>query len=317
MFDIRIENDIDPEELESLLCGFPFASFFNSPMWVRTLDSSFDNFSAFWIAAYREQRLTGAMPVIKIFKPPFYYLRSLPFATYGIPASNQPETRAALIRRFVELSSRAGCLEASAVLFDPDWREWMPGDIPVTAEESRIIDLREDFDYYLSEGMNSTRRKVCRRCGRAGIEVKPLSSENELNQFYGIYRERSRSWGGVHPFPETLFDNLFGLEDGAVVFSGAFLDGRLLGCHVEFYYGNMAQAWISGVSAEGNRHGVPSFLIYHSVRRAYRKGIPFFNLGSSGGDEGLIFFKESLGGERTDFPVVRRAKRWWKWIRKI
>ncbi|MFO7916265.1 MAG: GNAT family N-acetyltransferase [Candidatus Krumholzibacteriales bacterium] len=317
MVRLEIEENINKDELADLVRGFRFSSFFSSADWVGLLSSSFRSFSSFWITARHDSRLEGAMPAIKVRKNIFFYLRSLPFATYGNPLAHRPEVRSLMIRKFLELSARMNCLNASAVIFDPDWSDWIPPDIPAEPAESRIIELREDFDYYRTRSMSSTKRKVCRRSRRAGVTVRALSTERELNDFYRIYRERSSGWGGVHPFPLKFFRNLFEHSGTDLGFSGAFLDGRLLGCHIDFYGGNMAQAWISGVSGEGNELGAPTLLIYNSVRKAYEKGMRYFNLGSSGGDRGLIFFKESLGGKRSDYLIVTSEKRWWKWIRKV
>jgi len=314
---LEIEESINQSELADLLGDFRFSSFFSSADWVRILSSSFRNFSSFWITARDGCRLEGAMPAVRVRKNIFFYLRSLPFATYGTPLAPSQDVRSQLIRKFLELSSAANCLNSTAVIFDPDWKEWFPQDIPAEPAESRIIELREDFDYYITRSLSSTKRKVCRRSRKAGVRIRELSGTSELKEFYRIYRERSSGWGGVHPFPVTFFQNLFECSGPNLSFSGAFLDGRLLGCHIDFYGGNMAQAWISGVSGEGNELGAPTFLICNSVRKAYEKGMRYFNLGSSGGEEGLIFFKESLGGKRSDYLIVNSGKGWWKWIRKI
>jgi lipid II:glycine glycyltransferase (peptidoglycan interpeptide bridge formation enzyme) len=96
---------------------------------------------------------------------------------------------------------------------------------------------------------------------------------------------------------------------------GAFLNGKLLGGHIDFYFGNMAQAWQAGVSKEANRYGVSPYLVIRAIEEAYNRGIKYFNMGSSGGDEGLIYFKESLGGKEFNYPIVKSEKRWWKWIK--
>jgi len=314
---LDIEDSITQDELADLLRDFRFSSFFNSVEWVRVLTSSFDNFSSFWITARRGGRLEGAMPVVRVNRKFFFYFRSLPFATYGTPLASSPALRARLIEEFMELSSGPGCMNSVAVIFDPSWKEWVPAGLPGVRAESRIIELKEDFDFYRTNSLSSTKRKVCRRNQRAGVKIRNLRSEGELYEFYRIYRDRSSGWGGVHPLPGSLFRNIFKLGDPGITFTGAFLEGRMLGCHIDFYRGNMAQAWISGVSSEGNEYGAASFLIFNSVREAYRKGMRYFNLGSSGGNEGLIFFKESLGGERYDYLIVNSEKWWWKWIRRI
>ena len=57
-------------------------------------------------------------------------------------------------------------------------------------------------------------------------------------------------------------------------------------------------------------------LIMEAVETAYKRGVKLLNLGTSNGDKGLIFFKESLGGRQHIYPIVGIRKRWWRWIRR-
>jgi hypothetical protein len=41
-----------------------------------------------------------------------------------------------------------------------------------------------------------------------------------------------------------------------------------------------------------------------------------FNLGSSGGNEGILFFKESFGGVEHRYRIWETAKGWWRLARR-
>jgi hypothetical protein len=53
-----------------------------------------------------------------------------------------------------------------------------------------------------------------------------------------------------------------------------------------------------------------------AVGEAIDRGISTFNLGSSGGDAGMIFFKESMGGVEYLYPVLEKRRRWLEWLKK-
>jgi hypothetical protein len=316
LLDIKLEKVIEPEEVAGLNDRFEFCNFFNTPLWLDILVSSFAGFSASWITAREGGKLVGVMPVIykKIF--PFHCIRSLPFGTYGTPVAEEPATRSLLAGKFAELASSPGCLDAVCSIFDPDWESWFPLEIPHMISECRITELKGDFETYMSERVSSTKRKTSRRCRRAGVEARPLAEPGEVEDFHRIYMEMSKGWGGIHPLPLSLFRELFLKGGDNVIMMGAFKDGRLLGGHVDFYSGNVGQAWQAGLSKEGNRCGAAPYLVLEAIREAYRRNIRYFNLGSSSGDPGLIEFKESLGGTEFEYPIIKTGKRLWRWIRR-
>ncbi len=316
MIDIRLEENIGEAEVTGLLKSSRFQSLFGTTLWIDILLSSFPGFSAGWITAREGGSLIGLMPVIfkKIFS--FHCIRSLPFGTYGNPLSSEDRVKRLLVEKFLKLAARPRCLDAVCTIFDVGWKEWFPDRIHCQIAESRIAELEGGFEDYLARKVNATKRKAYRKCSREGIEISPLESFEEIALFHRIYESRASGWGGIHPLPLLFFENLFAKGGDRVVFMGAYADGKLLGGHVDLYFGNMAQAWQAGVSKEANRYGVAPCLVLEAVREAYSRGIEYFNMGSSGGDKGLIDFKESMGGARITYPLIIRGKRWWKLIRK-
>ncbi|MDZ7859654.1 MAG: GNAT family N-acetyltransferase [Candidatus Krumholzibacteriota bacterium] len=317
MVKIEIEERVEEGEIYKLLDKIKFRNFFNTPIWIDILESSFSEFSARWITARIGKTLLGFMPVIFIKRNIFYFIRSLPFGTYGTPVAEDGDISKSLVEQFLKLSTSFRCLNATAVIFDPDWDEWLSSAGLYEVAECRIADLKGGFEDYRMVKLSSSKRKACNGCQRAGVVVRPLKTKGEVLNFYDIYTDMAARWGGVHPFPLSLFMELFVKGGSNVLILGAFLDNRLLGGHVDFYYGDIAQAWQAGVSEEAKSYGVSPYLVLRAIEEAYRRKMKFFNMGSSGGDEGLIYFKESLGGREFNYPVVKSGKRWWEWIRNL
>ena len=315
MIKIELEEKIEDEEISELLTNIQFHNFFNTSLWVNILESSFPGFSARWITARRGNVLVGFMPVIFIKRGFFYFLRSLPFGTYGTPVAENTDISLLLLKHFLKISTSFRCLDASAAIFDSGWKEWVDQAGSYEVIENRIVELEGNFDDYKMRKVNNSKRKACKKCEKAGVIVRPLEKKEEIINFYDIYTAKAVCWGGIHPFPFRFFMELFRKGGDAVVMLGAFLDGRMLGGHIDFYYGNMAQAWQAGVSEEANKYGISPYLAVLAIEEAYNRGMKYFNLGSSGGDEGLIYFKKSIGGREFNYPVVRSGKRWWRWIK--
>jgi CelD/BcsL family acetyltransferase involved in cellulose biosynthesis len=313
---LNLEKDLSREDIFVFIKSFSHATFFHTPAWTEALAASFPNFKSRWITARTDGDLAGLMPVIESARGSFRSFWALPFGTYGDPLAGDPGTREALLDKFFDLAGGLSCLEASANLFHGDHDSVSRRGADIRIEECRLINLEGGFDEFWHKGLSHKKRQICNRCEREGIEVRPLGSEGEVGEFYRLYSDESSGWGGVHPYPKRLFVELFKRRDDGVFILGAFLGGVLLGGHVDMYFGEMAQAWQAGMSEEANVYGVGVLLIKYAVEEACNRGMKIFNLGSSGGNEGIIFFKESLGGREYRFPVASMQKRWWGWLKK-
>ncbi len=251
------------------------------------------------------------MPAVRIERGPFWSLWSLPFGTYGGPLATDARAREALLDRFFRLAGSPRCLEAGAVLFGAEPPASLPRGRAIAMEECSLVSLVHGFDEVWNRGWSGKRRQLARRALEAGIAARSLETEAEVRMFHAIYARESRAWGGVHPYPERLFLELFARRGEGVVFWGAFLGEDLLGGHIDFYRGEMAQAWQGGMTERARGFETGTILIKSAMEEACRRGCRVFNLGASGGNRGILFFKESLGGREHRYAIVTTRKRWW------
>ena len=311
---VSIEHSLDREEAFPLLNAFPRSTFFHTPIWLEALVRTFPAFSGGWITEREGSELVGFMPYIETRKSLFRSLWAMPFGTYGDPVVRSRPTALRLIERFFEMSSGPGCRRAGASLFCTDVSSGLPGGVNRQTEECRIIELEGTFDEYRSRIVRKTRRQVRDKAQRAGVRVKMIDSPDGLAALYDAYRLGSKDWGGVHPYPLTLFEELFALRDEGVVFWGAFLDDEFLGGHIDLYFGGVAQAWQVGLTERASEYGISSMLVFSAVEEAYKRGMSEFNLGSSGRRDGLRFFKESLGGREHLYSTLTVEKGWSRFL---
>ena len=313
---IQIEYDVAGEEILDFIMGFPQATFFHTPAWMEILVSSFPAFSGAWLTARKGTVLEGIMPFVRVDRGLFFSLWAMPFGTYGTPVSGEQEVIRALTDKFASIANSPRCLEAAAALFDLDLEQGRFTSMGPGVGECSLIHLNGDFEEYRSKGLSSKKRQICNGCEKEGVEVRLLGDERELSLFYEIYLSGSTGWGGVHPYPRRFFDQLFRRRNDGVMIWGAFFEEKLLGGHIDMYFGRMAQAWQAGMSDRSHKMGIASFLVYKAVEEAIDRKIKIFNLGSSGSDGGMMFFKKSMGGEAYFYPVLEIRKKWWKWLRR-
>ena len=294
----------------------PDATFFQTPAWLRILTNSFDRLQTGWITMRHGASLEGFMPFAEIGRGPFRTLWSLPLGTYGDPVSADERAAGELLGAFIRMASEWRCLEAGAVLFGTGAPLELPSGLNQRREESRVIELEGSFEHYRSKLLAAKRRQLCNRALEAGVEIRLLDEPERLKEFYGIYESESAEWGGVHPYPFALFEELFAHRDKGVLFLGAYLDDEFLGGHIDFFFGKEAQAWQAGLTERAADYEVSALLVIRAVEEAYRRGMERFNLGCSNGNEGIIFFKESLGGKEHIYSIIETAKRWYRLLRR-
>lgn len=312
----RFETDLSREEVLEFISLFRDATFFHSPAWMEILSESFPRYECGWFTVRGEKGLAGLMPVVRVTKGPAFTMHSLPFGTYGDPLSTEEDIRDALLDAFFSAASSARCAGAGTNLISFSGEVRRPRGWVCRMEECRIIELPGSFEQYRSTGMNKKRRQLCNRCEREGVVARKLEGEGDLDLFYDIYMNGASGWGGVHPYPREFFESLLHRGNEGVCFWGAFLGDSLLAAHVDFYFGGTAQAWQAGVTPEANEYDAAAYLVMVAVREAIGRGTRAFNLGSSGGDAGMIFFKESMGGTEYLYPVLEKKRRWLEWLRR-
>lgn len=311
---VELEHHPLPAELDGFIGSFPGSTFFQTPSWLDALRESFAGFDAAWLAAREGGALLGAMPVVRIPKGPFSYLWSLPFGSYGDPLVRDEAVREALLDRYFEMAKSPAVLESGVVLFGGRLPARIPRGALVRTEECRLVSLENGFEE-VWRCWSGKRRQLVRRGEEAGVVVRLLEDEKEVRRFHAIYTAQSRVWGGVHPYPEALFLELFRRRARGALFWGAFLNRELLGGNIDFYFGQTAQAWQGGMTERAHEFEAGAILIKSAMEEACRRGCRVFNLGSSGGNRGILFFKESLGGREYRYPVITTRKRWWALVR--
>ena len=313
---LSIERQIDDQEVMRFLEKVPSATFFHTPAWLHTLTNSFARFHEGWITIRNGSKLEGFMPYVEIKCGPFRKLWSLPFGTYGDPVVADKRAERELLDAYLRMASGSMCLDAGMILFRAERPLDLPTGIVQRREECRIIELEGTFEHYRSNLLSSKRRQLCNRALGEGVEVRTIEDPAGIGKFYEAYRAESTKWGGVHPYPYALFEELFARRDRSLLFLGAYLDGEFLGGHINFFFGEQAQAWQAGLTERAPSYEVSAILIVWAVEEAYRRGMKYFNLGSSGANEGIIFFKESLGGREHIYHIAETSSRWYRFIRR-
>ena len=307
---VELVKSVDFPGLEGLFEKKPPDSFFQSTKWLNALVRSFRNFEPRWIVFREQDEVLGAMPYVRAKKAFLHSNWSMPFGTYGGPIVIQDNLYVKVLKEFFELSSSPLCFKAGVFLFNPSG-DYGPYSTKSYADREfcHLVKLDGGFERYWNEQIRSKRRQLYRKGVRSGVVVREIKDEDEFEDFYGLYLENSKVWGGVHPYPRRLFRELFGIGSKEVLFLGGFIDEELIGGHIVFFSSTMAQAWQAAMSPRAYDFHLSEILIVEAVKVACEKGLRYFNLGTSGGKEGIELFKESMGGRKVPIIVLQKGRK--------
>jgi len=294
-----------PDELDAIAKESPDATFYHSAAWIRSVAAVYSRFSFRCLLAEEGTAVVGLLPFFFIKKGPFRSAWSMPFGSYGGPIAQGPDVRGELLRAYGRTLSRGNMIEAGWV----DFRNAGPAPGPGWSTETcqtHLIDLRSGFEVLWAGAIDRQRRKRCRQAERAGVSVRRGDSPEDLRSYYEIYSRRLAAWGRSDRYPFRLFEELLRRGGQSVRLYAAIHEGRVVGGHVNFYFGSTVTAWNGMTSPEADEVQAATMLYAHCIREACGEGYAVYNLGASLGKQSLIEFKESLSGVPYRYQQYRR-----------
>jgi len=303
--DIGAVTDVDRTEWSRLVAHDGAATFFHTPEWADLLTSTLPGFRTAHFEAREAGRLLGGIPALS--RPRFIAetLESMAFGTFGGPvlAEDAPDgVGSALLAAFAQAASslRVG----HAQLVDRSGRvdaSELPGFEQID-DTVQVVRLDADYEELKGRFKPSARNKI-RKAIKAGVTVRRAESEADFLSYYTVLDECSRDWD-VRPRPGLeFFSALSRLDPDAVQMWLALQDGHVLGGDLNFAMHGTVMNW-GNVSTDAAKSLAPNNLLHaNAIEQGVRDGHHTYDLGSSGGLEGVRAFKSSFG--TVDVPVRR------------
>lgn len=147
---------------------------------------------------------------------------------------------------------------------------------------------------------------------KKGVTVKAATSEQEIATYFSIYQDTIRRWetAAFHHFPEAFFFNILQKAGQAVKLWLAQKEGMVIGGAVIFYHNRIAWYW-HGASLQQFFNCYPNNLLHlEIINDARKKNYHYYDFGPSGGQAGVVRFKQSFGVEKREFISGHRKHRW-------
>lgn|SRR5487761_305232 len=172
----------------------------------------------------------------------------------------------------------------------------------------------------LLRDMRKTTRNLIGRAEREGVEIRVGSTENDLEQFYGLYMRTAAKQHFV-PFSRAYLSaelKTFGQEGSAIVLglhSGKVQAGAFI-----VFYGDAGFYHHGASSLENPKIPVPYLVQWAAIQEAKKRGKKLYNFWGIVPQEntdhpwaGLSLFKMGFGGFRTDYLHAQDLPLSWKY----
>jgi hypothetical protein len=296
-------RDRTPDDWEPWLDGAVGASFSTRTAWLETLSVFDPAFRLQILTARRDGRLVGAVPVTFSHRFGRMWVRSLPFGTYGGPLFSADDPDPAGIRRTLaegfarwldEEPVAGGELVHAPIGDDPEpYPEWRAISSRLTAGYTHVIDLAPGSEAILA-GLKRETRKGMRRSERLGLVVE--EEPQALAEVHRFYLEQAGEWGIKRPYPLPFLRALIDHPSGFARLHVARAEGRLQAGVMALSGAGETFLWWSGSAPESRRTLAYPYLLLRILVSADESGERRLNIGSSGGQDRIERFKESIGG---------------------
>ncbi len=226
---------------------------------------------------------------------------SLPFSDHCEVLADSPEEQGRLFDLMKSISERPRYFEVR-----PRTRvEGPPGWTPAGRFVLHSIDLKPELQHiYASLHKDSIQRKI-RRAERDGIRIEQGQSRELLDEFYRLF-VRTRRRHGAPPQPVTWFENLIAGFGDRLQIRLARMGNQPIASILTLRH-KRSLVYKYGCSDERfhNAGGIP-FLFWHAIQEAKSLGLEELDLGRTDlTNEGLVRFKDHLGGVRNDLTYWR------------
>ena len=206
-------------------------------------------------------------------------------------------------------------LEWVVSAFAPHAPNWLPA----TAHgHTSVIDLLRPFEQVRAEWRKGHRSAITQG-RRLGVTVEQARDLDDWSAYFEVYRDSLRRWGTrvSSRYSWPLFAAIATTGDPRVRLWIARIEGVVAAGALCFDGNNLVHYW-HGAALESYFAARPvNVLLEAAIRDAADRGFAAFDLGPSGGHEGVEQFKRGFAPAVVPFAVVNRESRTTAFARRL
>lgn len=295
---VRDFDSRDAKRWDAFVAQCVQATFFHRIGWRDIIEEVFRH-RTHYLVAERAGQVCGVMPLAAIRSRLFgHALVSLPFAVYGGPVANDPESARALLTAAEDRAQALGVEYLEVRNMSPRCHDWPRQSLYVTFRKALLPDVEAN--------MLAIPRKQ-RAMVRKGIK-NGLASEIDAStdRFFALYADNVHRHG-TPPFSRRYFVRLkevFG--DACEVLTVVDARQRPVSGVLSFYFRDEVLPYYAGDAVDARELAANDFKYWELMRRACERGLRIFDYGRSKRGTGSFDFKKNWGFEPADLAYEYR-----------
>jgi lipid II:glycine glycyltransferase (peptidoglycan interpeptide bridge formation enzyme) len=175
------------------------------------------------------------------------------------------------------------------------------------ATHTSAMDLSRTFEV-LRASWSKGHRSAVGQARRSGVTISVASTIDEWRDYYATYEASLQRWGtsATSRYPWAFFEQLQRYRDGVKLWL-AKIEGRVVAGALCLYSPTIVAYWHGAAYEAAFAKRPVNLLLHDAIQDASARGARWFDLGPSGGHEGVERFKRGFAPERLVVHMVDRA----------
>jgi CelD/BcsL family acetyltransferase involved in cellulose biosynthesis len=281
----------------------PLSSIFHSPEWLQSLKRTYGYEPVAFVDAGPGEPVNDGLLFCRVSSwITGRRLVSLPFSDHCDPLVEDPARLSAMLRTIASMVGREGrYVELRPLMSYPAIDGFEISEVFC----SHAIDLRPGLEQVFARFHKNHIQRTVRKAERSGLTVETGRSANLVREFYALHG-LTRQKHGAPIQPIEWFENLVDCLGDRLTIYMARHEGRAAAAILTVVHKTTLVYKYGCSDSAFNRFGGTPLLFWNAIQDGKAHGCTELDLGRSDMDnEGLIAFKDHLGGARTTLNYYR------------
>ena len=288
---------------DTIAAASPAATFYHTRYWHDIVVSAYNEYKIATREFIFDDGAIAVLPCLSSTKKSLFKervrLKSAVFGTYGDIISNKPltEEQRSQIYAYLKKLNIGITIEGN-----PFSQSGMTDFFERQECFTQIVNIKGD-EAIIKKGFDVGAKRRLNQALKGGVIVRTIGSAEEVKVYYNIYLDCIKRWGQntIFQYLEPIFHAIFNQDSR---FRKIWLEekvGVIIGGVIVFYWNRIACSW-HNASLQTYFDCAPNNILQMEIMKdAFKNNFLFYDLGISGGKEGVVAFKKSLGAEMVEF----------------
>lgn len=291
---------------ENIVSKCEYATFFHTPKWSEILEKTYPHFRVATKLFLFDDGARAVLPLIesKELKGILRSCYSMPFTLYGGAISDKSIDKQKVDTIFELLARKYSKLAKVSITGNPYCDYGSLVGYRAQSYFTQVLDLDNEFDIIWSNYKPSVRNKI-RKAEKNGVYARPADSLEDYKEYFGIYQTALERWGEktTSRYGFALFGNIHEIAGINAKLWLVYYADRVVGGTLVFYYNWHSVEWHAAFDSGYFKFGTRNYLANEIIKDAIQNGFKVYDFNPSGGHEGVVDFKKSMGAEKVAFKL--------------